>query len=97
MIEIFIFHLHIMAGLFAFTKYWQKIGLKEGFLALGVIALMFVVGWTIAGTVANIIYPDDFNSIYFTKDTLGLVLLFIPEFFFFYYFFIKDEPKSTKN
>lgn len=95
MIELFIFHLHLMGGLFAFTKCWQKIGLKEGFLSLGVIALVFVVGWTIAGTLANLIYPENFHSIYFTEDTLGLVLLFIPEVFFFYHFFIKDEPKST--
>jgi len=92
MFELFIFHLHLLAGLFAFTKYWQKNGLKEGFLAVAVVALVFIVGWSISGTLANLIYPEDIiNTPYFTKDAFGLLLLIIPEAIFFYYFFIKDN------
>jgi len=92
MFELLIFHLHLLAGLFVFTKYWQKNGLRYGFLAVAVVALVFIVGWSIASTIANLIYPDDLiNSPYFTKDSFGLLLLVIPEAIFFYYFFIKDN------
>jgi len=64
--------------------------MKEGFLALGVVFLVFVVGWSIMSTLSSIIYPDSLNSIYFSNDTLGLLLLVIPESFFFYYFFVKE-------
>jgi hypothetical protein len=95
MIEILIFHLHFLAGLFAFTKYWQNSGIKEAVLATSVVALVFVVGWSIAGTIATLIYPETLTSIYFNKDTFGLILLIIPESIFFYLFFIKSE--KVKN
>ena len=92
MFELFIFHLHLLAGLFAFTKYWQKNGLKYGFLAISVVALVFIVGWSISGMIANLIFPENIiNSPYFTKNTFGLLLLIIPETVFFYHFFIKDS------
>ena len=89
MIELLIFHSHFLIGLYAFTRYWQNYCLRDGFLALGVVFLIFVVGWAIMGTVADIIYIDSFSNEYLTKDTLGLILLIIPETFFFYNFFIK--------
>lgn len=58
MIELFIFHLHILVGLYAFTKYWQQHSLKDGFLAAGVVFLVFIVGWSIMSTFADAIYPD---------------------------------------
>ena len=91
MIELIIFHLHILIGLYAFTSYWQNHTLKEGFLALGVVFLVFVVGWSLMGTIADFIYIDSFKNNYLTKDTLGLILLVIPESFFFYIFFMKKE------
>jgi hypothetical protein len=90
MIELFIFHLHFLVGLYAFTKYWQKHSVRDGFLALGVVFFVFIVGWSIMGTLASVIYPDSWHSLYFSADTLGLVLLAIPESFFFYHFFIKE-------
>ena len=91
MIELLIFHLHLLVGLYAFTRYWQNHSLRDGFLALGVVFLVFVIGWSIMGTIADIIYIDAFENDYFTKDTLGLTLLVIPESFFFYHFFIKKS------
>lgn len=91
MIELLIFHLHIAAALFAFTKNWQKRGVREGLLSVAVIGLMFSIGWAMTGTVAYLIMPKSWNSIYFSQDTLSLILLFIPEIFFFYHFFYKDR------
>lgn len=91
MIELLIFHLHIIGALYAFTKNWQSSHLKDGILSVAVIALLFSVGWALTGTLAQFIMPKNLNTPYFTSDTLSLVLLFIPEIVFFYYFFLRDK------
>ena len=96
MIELFIFHCHILGALYAFIKSWQNQGVKEGFLAVIIIGLAFAILWAMTGTIANLIMPDSWNTLYFTKDTLSLVLLFIPELFFFYNFFLKRKTNLNK-
>ena len=91
MIEIFIFYLHIVGALYAFTKNWQTGGLKGGILALLIIGLIFTIGWALTNPVAWWIMPDKWVSIWFSQDTLSLVLLLIPESVFFYIFFVKDK------
>lgn len=94
MIEILIFHLHFVGALYAFTKNWQKHSTKEGILAVLIIGLVFMILWALTGPIARIIMPQAWETIYFTRDTLSLVLLFIPESFFFYLFFLKDKPQK---
>lgn len=89
MIELFIFHLHLLVALYAFTRHWQEDSLRDGLLAVGVVFLAFVICWAIMGTLAELIYIDAIKNDYLTKDALGLLLLVIPESFFFYHFFIK--------
>ena len=91
MIELLIFHIHIIAALYAFTKNWQKRGVGHGILAVMIIGLAFSIGWALTGPIAQMIMPAQVKSIYFNKDTLSLILLCIPESLFFYYFFIKDK------
>ena len=91
MIELLIFHLHIVGSLYAFTKNWHNRRLRDGFLAVAVIGLIFTIGWALTSPIAQLIMPDTWESIYFSKDTLSLILLFIPESLFFYFFFIKDK------
>jgi hypothetical protein len=95
MIELLIFELHILAAIFAFTKSWQYKSIKEGFLAVAMIGLVFSIAWAITGTLANVIYPQAWRTPYFNQNTLSLVLLVIPEIFFFYHFFLVD--KETVN
>lgn len=90
MIELLIFHLHIVAALYAFTKNWQKDSIKSGILSVLLIGLMFAIGWALTGTIARLIMPEELNTIYFTQDSLSLVLLLIPEYFFFKVYFLKD-------
>ncbi|OGU56346.1 MAG: hypothetical protein A2X64_02050 [Ignavibacteria bacterium GWF2_33_9] len=95
MIELLIFHFHILVALFAFTKNWQKSSLKDGFQALGLIALIFAIGWALTGSLAYAIWPKEWNTVFFTHSTLSLIMLTIPECFFFYYFFFQDDaPKQ---
>ncbi len=95
MLEIFIFHLHIIAILYAFTKNWQLRSIKDGLLGVAVMLLVFAIGWAMTGTLAYAIYPDSWNTPYFSHDTLSLVLLAIPESVFFYLFFVKDKETET--
>lgn len=91
MIELLIFYIHIVGALFAFTKNWQSRGIKEAFLAIGIIGLFFTIGWALTGTIANLVYPDSWNNLYFNQDTLSLVLVLIPEIIFYYQYFLKDK------
>ncbi|MDD3125508.1 MAG: hypothetical protein PHV24_06765 [Candidatus Kapabacteria bacterium] len=97
MIEILIFHLHIVGALYAFTKNWQRNSFKEGILALLVIGLIFTVGWALTGPIARLVMPDSANSVYFSQDTLSLILLFIPEFILFYHIILKDKPTQVEG
>lgn len=91
MIEIIIFHFHIVGALYAFTKNWRSLGIKEGILAVLVIGLIFVIGWALTSPLAWAIMPNTWSTIWFSQDTLSLIMLFIPECFFFYIFFIKAK------
>ncbi len=97
MIEIFIFYLHIVAFLYAFTKNWMYRSIKEGFLGIAILFLIFAIGWALTGTLAYAIYPENWHSLYFSHNTLALVMLTIPESFFFYYFFVKDTAENETN
>lgn len=93
MIEVLIFYMHVVGALYAFTKNWQNRSIKDGINAVLIIGLFFSIGWALTGTIARFIYPDAWDTIYFTSDTLSLVILFVPETIFFYIFFVKDEIK----
>ncbi len=97
MIELLIFHFHVVGFLYAFTKNWQQRSLKDGFLSVMVLCLVFAIGWAITGTVSAYIYPDAWNTMYFNRDTLSLVLLFIPEIVFFYYFILRDKVTDEEK
>jgi len=91
MIEIIIFELHLLGALYAFTKSWQEGDLKDGLMAIAIVLLFFTVGWAITGTLSSLIYPEEWNTIYFTKDSLSLIILLIPEALFFKYYFLSDS------
>ena len=90
MIELFVFHLHIMAALFAFTKRWQEAKLTEGFMALAIFFLVFIIMWTLTGQIVKILVPVAGYTAWFTRDTGSLVLVLIPDYIFFRVFFLKD-------
>lgn len=97
MIEIFIFHLHIIAALYAYTKNWQTRTIKDGLLGVAILMLVFAIGWALTGTIANIIYPDSWKTPWFNNNTLSLVMLTIPESVFFYLFFVKDKEEVLEK
>lgn len=96
MIELLIFHAHIVFALYVFTKNKIERNLKSGVLALGVIGLTFTVGWALTGPIAQFIMPGE-GTPFFDKDTLSLVLISVPEAAFYYFFFLRDDPKPAEK
>lgn len=94
MITAFIFFLHIIFMLVIFTKKWQEDGLSSGFINLGLIGVLFAVGWTLSGTIAKLVMEQKGFGIYYDRDTFSLTLLTVAEYFF-YRFYYKDTPTAT--
>jgi len=98
MLDLLIYHLHIVGALYAFTKRWQEEGLKGGFLALGICGLAFTILWSLTGPVARMIMPQAAApGAWFTSDTLSLVLVLIPGSIFFWLFFYKGSDRTAKE
>jgi hypothetical protein len=97
MIDLLIYHLHIVGVLYAFTMRWQREGMKGGVLAVATCALVFTILWAVTGPIARIIMPQAAQpGDVFTSDTLSLVLLMIPEVLFFRVFFLR-APKAAER
>jgi hypothetical protein len=102
MIELLIYHIHLVCITYAFVKNWLTRGARSGFLIVVTILFLFLIGWALTGTVSKFIIPDSWNGLYFNQDTFSLILVLIPEAFFFYYFIVKDtvteeEAKLNKD
>lgn len=94
MISGLIFAIHLVFILIIFTKKWQYENLSTAFLNVGLIIILFSVGWTITGIIAKaVIEPQGFGR-EFNRDTFSLALLTIIEYFF-YKFYYSDDFTST--
>ena len=58
MIGVLIFYLHIAGFAYAFTKAYHEHKLVDGFMALAFVAVIFTVGWTIAGLIVTFAIPE---------------------------------------
>lgn len=94
MIEILLFNIHIICALYIYTKRWQESGIKEGVIAIATFGLVFTIGWSLTSPIANFVLPNTWRTIWFTSDTLGLILLSMIEAVFFKVFFI--DSSETK-
>ncbi len=89
MITAIIFTAHFIFALVIFTKKWQEETLSSGFLNIGLIGILFSVGWTITGFVSQLIMEPKGFGIFFDRDTFSVSLLTIGEIFF-YKMYYKD-------
>ena len=66
---------------------------------MGLIAILFSVGWTITGSIAPLIMEPKGFGIFFDRDTFSLTLLTIGEFFFYliYYKDVFAKPAAEVN
>lgn len=89
MIISLIFFAHFIFALLIFTKKWQDEGLSSGFINVGLIGILFSVGWTITGVISKLLMEPKGFGLYFDRDTFSLALLTIGEYFF-YRIYYKD-------
>jgi hypothetical protein len=97
MIIAFIFFIHLIFALIIFTKKWQDESISSGLLNIGLIAILFAVGWSIAGIVAKLIMEPRGFGIFFDRDTFSLTLLTIGEYFFYKIYYKEKEEPAGKN
>ncbi len=91
MITAAIFTSHFIFILIIFTNKWQKEGISQAWMNVGLIVTLFAVGWTITGMIAKLIMGKEGFGLYFDRDTFSLALLTIIESFF-YRFYYKSSP-----
>lgn len=97
MITGIIFAIHILFILVIFVKKWQDENLSTAFLNVGLIIILFSVGWTITGMIAKaVMEPEGFGR-EFNRDTFSLILLTIAEFFFYKFYYSEDFISTDKG
>ncbi len=84
MVTLFVFYLHTIAAVTLFTKRWQDAHTGEGFLAVGFLALIFSVGWSISTFILKLFMDEKGFGIWLDRDALSLLLLTVGEATFFY-------------
>jgi hypothetical protein len=90
MLDLLIYHLHLVAIVYAFTRRWQAEGLKSGVLAVVLIGLAFTILWAMMGPLARFIMPQpSLPGDVFTSDTLSLLLTSAAETPLFITFFLR--------
>lgn len=97
MISGLIFAIHLLFILIIFTKKWQDENLSTAFLNVGLIIILFSVGWTITGMIAKaVMEPQGFGR-EFNRDTFSLVLLTIIEYFYYKFYYSEDFTSTGKG
>ena len=95
MISAFVFFLHFLFALLIFTKKWQQESLLFAFLNLGLIAILFTVGWSITGMISKLFMEPEGLGSYLTRDDFSLTLLTIAEYFFYRMYY--KEPATVND
>ncbi len=99
MVSAVIFTVHFIFALIIFTKKWQDESISAALLNIGLIAILFSVGWTITGMISGFIMKPKGLGIFFTGDDFSLTLLTLAEYFF-YRMYYKDvftgDDKGTQ-
>ncbi len=94
MVTAIIFAAHLIFALVIFTKKWQDENLKSALLNLGLIAVLFSVGWSIASIIAKAVMEPKGLGIFYDRDAFSLTILTIAEYFF-YRIYYKEEPTEA--
>jgi len=99
MITAFIFFAHYIFTIIIFTKKWQDENITGAALNIGLIGVLFAVGWTITTMIAKIFMEPKGLGIFYDRDTFALSLLSIAEYFFYkmYYKDLFTEADTEKQ
>ena len=92
MITAFIFFAHLIFTLIIFTRKWQEENLTTGLLNIGLIGILFAVGWSISGIIAKLVMDQEGLGIYYDRDTFSLTILSVAEYFFYKLYYKESSP-----
>ena len=97
MITAIIFFAHFIFTLIIITKKWQDEGLSAAWMNVGLIVILFAVGWTVTGMIAKILMAQEGLGIHFDRDTFSLTLLTIMEVFFYRFYYTNTVTEDGKE
>ena len=97
MISAIIFFAHFIFTLIIFTKKWQDEGSSAAWMNVGLIVILFAVGWTMTGMIAKILMEQKGLGIHFDRDTFSLILLTIMEVFFYRFYYSDTVTEDDKE
>ena len=97
MISAIIFFAHFIFTLIIFTKKWQDEGSSAAWMNVGLIVILFAVGWTVTGMIAKILMEQEGLGIHFDRDTFSLTLLTIMEVFFYRFYYSETVTEDDKE
>jgi formate hydrogenlyase subunit 3/multisubunit Na+/H+ antiporter MnhD subunit len=97
MITAIIFFAHFIFVLIIFTIKWQEEGLSSAWMNIGLIGILFAVGWTLTGIIAKILMEQAGFGIHFDRDTFSLTLLTILEVFFYQIYYKDTATEDDKG
>lgn len=83
MINAIVLFAHFIFGLIVYTKKWQDENIISGLLNIGLIFILFAVGWSISAMIAKYVMIPEGLGVYYDRDSFSLTILSISEYFFY--------------
>lgn len=97
MIAIFIFYLHFVGAVYAFSYSYVHHKLSDAFMTVAFVAVIFSVGWTIAGFIVRFTIPESGFGVWLDRDTISLVIVTILEALLYWTYFRSSKKKGTAS
>jgi hypothetical protein len=93
MVTLFVFYIHTVAAVYAFTDQCQEEGVGAGTLAVAFMGIVFSVGWSISTFILKFLLSEKGFGMYFNRDAISLAVLTAGEAVF-YYLYLKGMKKK---
>lgn len=71
--------------------------MTSAWMNVGLIIILFAVGWTMTGLIAKLLLEQKGFGIYFDRDTFSLTLLSIIEVFFYKFYYKNTTTEDDKE
>ena len=97
MVTLFVFYIHTVGAVYAFTEQYQEEGIGAGALAVAFMGIIFSVGWSISTFILKFLISEKGFGMYFNRDALSLAVLTIGEAVFYYFYLKGTKAKRTTS
>jgi hypothetical protein len=97
MVTLFVFYIHTVAAVYAFTNQYQEEGIGAGTLAVAFMGIVFSVGWSISTFILKFLVSEKGFGLYFNRDALSLAILTAGEALFYYLYLKGTKTKGTTS